>query len=96
MHAASGWYPDPTRPGTEHYWDGNDWTDARRVLGADLPEELVALAARSTVGFELPSYEALALMGAGAPAGERGEAPASAGGGEATRGGVPYARRPRK
>lgn len=23
----AGWYPDPTRPGTQRYWDGEMWTD---------------------------------------------------------------------
>jgi hypothetical protein len=22
----AGWYPDPTAPGTQRYWDGNQWT----------------------------------------------------------------------
>ena len=64
MHVPSGWYLDPARPGTECYWDGNDWTDERPVPGADLFEETIRDAVRSTVGFELPSYETLARMGA--------------------------------
>jgi hypothetical protein len=23
----AGWYPDPTQPGSQRYWDGNEWTD---------------------------------------------------------------------
>ena len=58
MHVASGWYPDPSRPGIERYWDGSEWTDERPV---PLPVPV-----RSTVGFELPSHEVLAQMGAAA------------------------------
>lgn len=27
-----GWYPDPTAPGTERYWDGTAWTDHSRPV----------------------------------------------------------------
>jgi hypothetical protein len=66
---SSGWYPDPARPGTERYWDGSQWTDGRPVPVADPSEVMSAAPVRSTVGFELPSYEVLARMGAGAAAG---------------------------
>jgi Protein of unknown function (DUF2510) len=57
VHVSSGWYPDPSQPGIERYWDGSGWTDVRPVrLGIPAP---------STVGFELPSHEVLAQMGAG-------------------------------
>jgi hypothetical protein len=28
----AGWYPDPTAPGTERYWDGTAWTDHSRPV----------------------------------------------------------------
>jgi hypothetical protein len=27
-----GWYPDPTAPGTQRYWDGRAWTENRAPL----------------------------------------------------------------
>lgn len=27
ISAAAGWYPDPTMPGTQRYWDGDAWTE---------------------------------------------------------------------
>lgn len=32
--SAAGWYPDANDPGQEQYWDGAQWTDARRPRGA--------------------------------------------------------------
>ena len=91
MHVASGWYPDPSWPGTERYWNGNEWTEDRRPSVADLPEGVAGAAVRSTVGFELPSREALAQLGAGATSGATAGATAGASegtpGGEAARAG---------
>ncbi|MEM7340804.1 MAG: DUF2510 domain-containing protein [Actinomycetota bacterium] len=28
----AGWYPDPTVPGTERWWDGYEWSDAVRAV----------------------------------------------------------------
>jgi hypothetical protein len=79
VRVVSGWYPDPARPDTERYWDGSEWTDERPVPVAD-PSALVdAAPLRSTVGFELPSAETLARMGAGARAGATTEKPRRAG-----------------
>ena len=81
-----GWYPDPSRPGTERYWDGTEWTEECRpevihlsdwtTLShwadsdlSDLAESEAGTVAHSTVGFELPSEEVLARMGAGAGSG---------------------------
>ncbi len=27
QNPAPGWYPDPTQPGTQRYWDGEKWTE---------------------------------------------------------------------
>jgi hypothetical protein len=75
VRVASGWYPDPARPGTERYWDGSGWTDERPVPVADPSEVMRTAPLRSTVGFELPSYEALAEMRAGAGTGGTTEKP---------------------
>ena len=79
MPVASGWYPDPARPGTERYWDGSEWTDERPFPVADPSDVMGAASLQSTVGFELPSPEALARMRAGARAGETTEKPRRAG-----------------
>jgi hypothetical protein len=70
VSADSGWYPDPTRPGTERYWDGLAWTRIVRAIGALTFEVFPPPNAMaepepacepshgepvSTVGFELPS-----------------------------------------
>jgi hypothetical protein len=31
-HVPAGWYPDPTQPGTQRYWDGSQWTEHRAPL----------------------------------------------------------------
>ncbi len=28
----AGWYPDPTQPQTQRYWDGDTWSDHRAPL----------------------------------------------------------------
>ncbi len=33
----AGWYPDPTAPGTERYWDGTAWTDHSRPISVAPP-----------------------------------------------------------
>ena len=45
--APPGWYPDPTAPGTQRYWDGQAWTDHHAPLAgpaATPPSGLPALA----------------------------------------------------
>ncbi len=43
----SGWYPDPSSPDSERYWDGNAWTTSTRPLQATPPAP----------SYEQPSYE---------------------------------------
>ncbi len=35
---APNWYPDPTLPGTERYWDGAKWSDQTRPSGPQPPQ----------------------------------------------------------
>lgn len=35
--APPGWYPDPTQPQTQRFWDGNEWTEQRAPLGTTSP-----------------------------------------------------------
>ncbi|MFD9907708.1 DUF2510 domain-containing protein [Streptomyces sp. NPDC059063] len=37
MTPSPGWYPDPSTPGTERWWDGSAWTDHRRTASV-LPQ----------------------------------------------------------
>ncbi len=32
--APPGWYPDPTAPGTQRYWDGMQWSVAQPTPSA--------------------------------------------------------------
>ena len=67
----AGWYPDPTAPGTERYWDGAAWTDhSRPVAGASpAPPTPPAPPAPPT------PYSAPAGAPAGAPAAAAGPKP---------------------
>jgi hypothetical protein len=84
VHVSSGWYPDPSRPGTERFWDGTEWTADSQPRSVDLPEEVdlaeevATVAVRSTVGFELPTYEVLARMGVHAVGASEGDSPGGA------------------
>ena len=41
---APGWYPDPSAPGTQRYWDGTAWTDSTAPLpGYSAPREATEL-----------------------------------------------------
>lgn len=37
MSAPPGWYPDPSNPGTEHWWDGYGYSRSRPALPPPLP-----------------------------------------------------------
>jgi hypothetical protein len=45
----SGWYPDPHDPRQLRWWDGSDWTEARRARPTTYEQAGVAAAASSTV-----------------------------------------------
>ncbi|MFW2381468.1 MAG: DUF2510 domain-containing protein [Acidimicrobiales bacterium] len=38
VEIAPNWYPDPTLPATERYWDGTKWTDHTRASGPQPPQ----------------------------------------------------------
>ncbi|WP_082480986.1 DUF2510 domain-containing protein [Rathayibacter sp. Leaf299] len=44
-NAAPGWYPDPTQPATQRYWDGTAWTEQRAPLAPPRPTNGMAIAA---------------------------------------------------
>lgn len=31
----AGWYPDPTSPGIQRYWDGEEWSEHRAPSGKE-------------------------------------------------------------
>ena len=53
MTTPAGWYPDPTQPGTQRFWDGEQWTEQRAPApapaaptpAAQVPDEGAAKAA---------------------------------------------------
>jgi TM2 domain-containing membrane protein YozV len=36
-NAAPGWYPDPSNPGMEHWWDGTSYTASRPRIAPPAP-----------------------------------------------------------
>jgi hypothetical protein len=40
----AGWYPEPGRPGSQRYWDGDRWTEHRApIAGAKQPRQAMRL-----------------------------------------------------
>jgi hypothetical protein len=37
----AGWYDDPGNPGIARWWDGTNWTEARRPVPQSGPTEVV-------------------------------------------------------
>lgn len=50
--ARAGWYPDPSRPDSQRYWDGRSWTDDRAPM-ATQPESPMTT---EPVGDPVPVY----------------------------------------
>jgi hypothetical protein len=67
MNAAIGWHADPAQPGIERLWDGRKWIAERPSFAR--PTDVEVAPTQSTVGFQLPSSEALAQLGAQAESG---------------------------
>lgn len=51
----AGWYPDPSKPRTQRYWDGEQWTDHYAPLDErrTAPEEKSDLEGTDIVGYVL-------------------------------------------
>ncbi|MFF1380131.1 DUF2510 domain-containing protein [Streptomyces sp. NPDC058308] len=70
MTTPPGWYPDPSAPAVERWWDGTAWTEHRRT-----PE--YAQVPQDRQGFG-PAGDTTAVMAPAAPGGGRGKAVALA------------------
>lgn len=44
MSASPGWYPDPSNPGMEHWWDGNQYTHSQPRQHSTMPAPYVGMA----------------------------------------------------
>lgn len=77
----AGWYPDPTAPGSERYWDGLQWTATTRVASpatapsqADIEAEA---AARRAAEPPIPAVHDLTATAAIAPTAATPSVPAA-------------------
>jgi hypothetical protein len=65
MSAPAGWYPDPSNPGLEHWWDGVAYTHSRprQAAGALVPYGAAAPGAYRRAGVSPKSRTAATLLG---------------------------------
>src|SRR3954453_3206405 len=69
MASAVGWYPDPTDPAVQRYWDGSRWSeaaDAGVAAASDpppvAPTVVTPPVAAPTVGFSIPTLSTTARL----------------------------------
>lgn len=56
--AGPGWYPDPSRPGSDRYWNGTAWTNDFRASAAAPPQPYTVVVAqtRTTPGIVTTAF----------------------------------------
>lgn len=60
----AGWYADPTRPGTQRYWDGEKWTEHYQSTGlaaAGGQEFYVAMMGQTAGPFDVSQLQMMAM-----------------------------------
>ena len=64
--APAGWYPDPSTPGVEHWWDGTAYTQSRaHSVVAPPPPGAYVPAGNAPVAYSLAGYSPAQLAAAG-------------------------------
>jgi hypothetical protein len=61
MSVAPGWYPDPSNPTMEHWWDGNAYTHSRPRQSSTVPAPY--LAAPRPAGVSAKSRTVASILG---------------------------------
>ena len=62
-NAAPGWYPDPSNPGTENWWDGTAYTQSRPAQSAGTPQPVYYVAPPRPAGVSPKSRTVAAILG---------------------------------